>query len=100
MELSHSQHTADAVSHEQEISFCALSSHLNLLIEFENQKPNWQTHCHQGWSCGVAVRHFSDGRNICGSVGLPASFLCFPWKTAVKPRHAAKSVTSEVMAIA
>lgn len=46
MELSHSQHTADSVSHEQEISFCALSSHHNLLIEFENQKPNWQAPCH------------------------------------------------------
>lgn len=99
MELSHSQHTADAASHEQEISCCALSSHLNLLIEFENQKPNWQTHCHQGWSCGVAVWHSSDRWNICGSVGSACILSLFPWKTAVRPRHAAKSVTSEVMAI-
>ena len=41
-----SQHTADAVSHEQEINFRALSSHHNLLIEFENQKTNWQAPHH------------------------------------------------------
>ena len=34
-----------------------------------------------------------------GVLCLPVSFLCFPWKTAVRPRHSAKSVIYEVMAI-
>lgn len=48
-----------------------------------------------GWPCDIPLID----EIYVGVLGLPVSFLCFPWKTAVRPRHAAKSVTSEVMAI-
>ena len=48
-----------------------------------------------GWPCDIPLID----EIYVGVLGLPVSFLCFPWKMAIRPRHAAKSVIYEVMVI-